>query len=165
LVQTNLLGKQQSGKNQYGLKYELLKDYWKNFSETERLNINILRDFGVYNKNVLVPYTFRMWVAIKAQDQWNILFRGQSSYQTRSQMKREDSFINLNEKLSKISNSQIYEYIEENATMSEMFWIEQRYYSHFRNFNYYKKEEWETLIKREMRDYKESKIDDKDDLL
>jgi hypothetical protein len=27
LVQTNLLGKQQSGKNQYGLKYELLKDY------------------------------------------------------------------------------------------------------------------------------------------
>jgi hypothetical protein len=27
LVQTNLLGKQQSGKNQYGLRYELLKDY------------------------------------------------------------------------------------------------------------------------------------------
>ena len=27
LVQTNLLGKKQSGKNQYGLRYELLKDY------------------------------------------------------------------------------------------------------------------------------------------
>jgi hypothetical protein len=27
LVQTNLLGKQQSGKNQYGLRYELSKDH------------------------------------------------------------------------------------------------------------------------------------------
>ena len=80
-------------------------------------------------------------------------------------MKRENSFINLNKKLSKMSNSQIYEYIKENATMSEMFWIEQKYYSHFRNFNYYKKEEWETLRKREMRDYKDNKIDNKDDLL
>ena len=62
-----------------------------------------------------------MWVAIKAQDQWNTLFRGQSSYQTKSQMKREDSFINLNEKLSKMSNSEVYEYITENTTMSQMF--------------------------------------------
>jgi hypothetical protein len=56
-------------------------------------------------------------------------------------MEREDSFINLNEKLSKMTNSQVYEYIKENTTMSEMFLIEQRYYSHFRGFNYYKKEE------------------------
>ena len=96
-VKTNLLGKKENGENQYGLRYELSKDHWKNFSETERLNINILTNFGVYNKNVLIPYTFRMWVAIKSQDQWNILFRGQSSYQTRSQIKRGDSFINLNE--------------------------------------------------------------------
>jgi len=164
-AKTNLLGKKENGENQYGLRYELSKDHWKNFSETERLNINILRNFGVYNKNVLIPYTFRMWVAIKAQDQWNILFRGQSSYQTRSQIRREDSFINLNEKISKMSNSEVYEYIKENTTMSQMFWIEQRYYCHFRNFNYYKKEGWEDLRKREMQDYKNGKIEDKDDLL
>jgi hypothetical protein len=164
-VKTNLLGNKQNGENQYGLRYELSKDHWKNFSETERLNINILRDFGIYNKNTLIPYTFRMWVAIKAQDQWNTLFRGQSSYQIRSQMKREDSFINLNEKLSKMSNSEVYGYIKENTTMTQMFWIEKRYYSHFRNFNYYKKEEWENLRKREMQDYKNSKVEDKDDLL
>jgi hypothetical protein len=164
-VKTNLLGNKQDGENQYGLRYELSKDHWKNFSETERLNINILSKFGIYNKSVLIPYTFRMWVAIKAQDQWNTLFRGQSSYQIRSQMKREDSFINLNEKLSKMSNSEVYEYIRENTTMTQMFWIEQRYYYHFRNFNYYKKEEWEDLRKREMQDYKNSKVEDKDDLL
>ena len=163
-VKTNLLSKQQSGENQYGLRYALSKNYWKNFSETKKLNINILKDFGIYNKNTLIPYTFRMWVAIKAQDQWNILFRGESSYQTRSQMKREDSFINLNEKLSKMTNLEVYAYIKENTTMSEIFWIEKRYYSHFRGFNYYKKEEWEALRKKEMRDYKNSKIDDKDDL-
>ena len=102
---------------------------------------------------------------MKARDQWNILFRGQSSHQTRSQMNRQDSFINLNEKLSKMTNLEVYAYIKENTTMSEMFLIEQRYYLHFRNFNYHKKEEWETLRKKEMQDYKNGKIDDKDDFL
>jgi hypothetical protein len=56
-------------------------------------------------------------------------------------MNRQDSFINLNEKLSKMTNLEVYAYIKENTTMSKMFLIEQRYYLHFRNFNYHKKEE------------------------
>ena len=164
-VLSNLLGKKQNGKNQYGLNYILKEDRSQNFSETEKLNINILRDFGIFNKNILIPYTFRMWVAIKAQHQWNVLFRGQTSYQIRYQINKEDSFINLHEKLSKMSNLEVYAFIKENTAMNEMFWIEQRYYSHFRNFNYYTKEEWEQVRKKEMQGYKESKIDNKDDLL
>ena len=122
-----------------------------------------MRHFGIFNKNILIPYTFRVWVAIKAQ--WNVLFRGQSSYQIRYQINRENSFINLHEKLSKMNNLEVYAFIKENTTMNEMFWIEQRYYFHFRNFNYYKGEEWEALRKREMQNYKESKIHNKDDLL
>ena len=164
-MNTNLLGSKINGKNQYGLNYILKEDHWKNLSETEKLNINILRDFGIFNKNILIPYTFRIWVAIKAQDQWNVLFRGQTSYQIRHQINREDYFINLHEKLSKMSNLEVYAFIKENTTMNEMFWIEQRYYFHFRNFNYYKREEWEELRKKEMQDYKESKINNKDDFL
>ena len=164
-VQTNLLGSQINGKNQYGLNYVLKEDSWKDFSETEKLNIRTLRNFGIVDKKSLIGYKFKMWVNIKAQQQWNVLFRGESSYQMRSQVNREDSFINLQIKLNKMSNLETYDYIKQNTTMNEMFWIEQKYYSQFKNINYYNKKEWEELRKKEMQNYKENKIDNKDDLL
>jgi hypothetical protein len=164
-VQTNLLGSQINGKNQYGLNYVLKEDSWKDFSVSEKLNIRTLRNFGIVDKKSLIGYKFKMWVNIKAQQQWNVLFRGESSYQMRSQVNREDSFINLQIKLNKMSNLETYDYIKQNTTMNEMFWIEQKYYSQFKNINYYNKKEWEELRKKEMQNYKENKIDNKDDLL
>jgi hypothetical protein len=164
-VLSNLLGKKQNGKNQYGLMYKLNENHQMNFHETTKLNIHILKNFGIIDKKSLIAYKYRMWVSIKAQDQWNVLSRGQSSYQTRYQINREDSFVNLNTKLSKMSDYEVYQHMKNNIPLSQMFWIEQRYYSHFRNFNYYTKEEWEQLRKKEIEDYKESKIGNKDDLL
>ena len=64
-----------------------------------------------------------------------------------------------------MSNLETYDYIKQNTTMNEMFWIEQKYYSQFKNINYYNKKEWEELRKKEMQNYKENKIDNKNDLL
>jgi hypothetical protein len=162
---SNLLGEQTNGKNQYGLRYELKENYWTNFSETEKLNINTLKQFDIFNKNSLIAYKYRIWVSIKAQDEWNVLFRGQSSHQSRIQINREESFVNLNKKLSKMSNSEFYQYMQENIALSDMFWMQEKYYNHFRNFNYYTTKEWKEVRKKEMQDYKESMMKDKDDLL
>lgn len=164
-VFSNLLGEQINGKNQYGLRYELKENYWTNFSETERLNINTLKQFDIFNKNSLIAYKYRMWVATKAQDEWNVLFRGQSSHQLRIHINREESFINLHTKLCKMSNLEVYQHMEKNISLSDMFWMQERYYNHFRNFNYYAEKEWKEVRKKEMQDYKETMMKDKDDLL
>ena len=164
-VFSNLLGEQKNGENQYGLRYELKENYWTNFSETERLNINILREFDIFNKNSLIAYKYRIWVATKAQDEWSVLFRGQSSHQLRIHINREESFINLHKKLCKMNNLEVYQHMEKNISLSDMFWIQERYYNHFRNFNYYTKEEWKEVRKKEMQEYKETMMKDKDDLL
>lgn len=164
-VFSNLLGEQRNGKNQYGLRYELGKNYWTNFSETEKLNINTIKQFNIFNKDDLIAYKYRMWVAIKAKDEWNVLIRGQSSHQLRTQANRQESFVNLDKKLSKMSNSEIYQYMKNNIAMSDMFWMQERYYNHFRNFNYYSTKEWKEVRKKEMQEYKEDMMKDKDDLL
>jgi hypothetical protein len=113
----------------------------------------------------LIAYKYRIWVSIKAQNEWNVLFRGQSSHQSRIQINRKESFVNLNKKLSKMSNSEVYQYMQENIALSDMFWMQEKYYNHFRNFNYYTTKEWKEVRKKEMQDYKESMMKDKDDLL
>ena len=164
-VFSNLLGKKPDGSNQYGLRYELGKNYWTNFSETEKLNINTLKQFNIFNRDDLIAYKYRMWVAIKARDEWNVLIRGQSSHQLRIQINRQESFVNLDKKLSKMSNSEVYQYMRNNIALSDMFWMQERYYTHFRNFNYYSTREWKEVRKKEMQEYKETMLKDKDDLL
>lgn len=164
-VLSNLLAKKPDGSNQYGLRYRLGENYWNNFSETEKLNINTLKQFDIFNKNSMIAYKYRMWVAIKAQNEWNVLIRGQSSYQMKTQINREESFVNLNNKLSNMSNSEVYQYMQKNIPLSDMFWMQETYYNHFRNFNYYTTKEWKEVRKKEMQDYKETMMKDKDDLL
>ena len=163
-VTCNYLGLQNNGKNQYGLSYQLGEKYWMNFYETKTLNIKILRDFNILNKNEWIGYKFKTWVAIKSNQEWNTLIRGENNYQIKNIIKG-NSFLILNNKICKMNNIEVYEEIKKNISTEDIFLMQQDFYNHFKNINYYSEKEWNEFRKKQIQEYKNTMMDDKDYIL
>jgi hypothetical protein len=68
-VQTNFLGKQPSGKNQYGLLYEKGEDFDKKFLIDDRININLLKSYEIHNKKSMIGFMIKYHIAILSKDE------------------------------------------------------------------------------------------------
>ena len=94
-VLSNNLGKQNNGKNQYGLNYELTRGHHKYFRESEDKNIKLVKDFKILGRNEYIGFKFRTWLAIQCHPKWNTLIRGENSYQieTQNEVNEDDNDI------------------------------------------------------------------------
>lgn len=116
------------------------------------------------NKNEWIGYKFKTWVAIKSNQEWNTLIRGENNYQIKSIIKG-NSFLILNNEISKMSNIEVYEEIKKSISTEDIFLMQQDFYNHFKNINYYTEKEWNEFRKKQIQEYKNTMMDDKDDIL
>jgi hypothetical protein len=64
-----------------------------------------------------------------------------------------------------MNNIEVYEEIKKNISTEDIFLMQQDFYNHFKNINYYSEKEWNEFRKKQIQEYKNTMMDDKDYIL
>jgi hypothetical protein len=100
----------------------------------------------------MIGFMIKYHIAILSKDEWNVLNRGLSEYQYKKIINVDNSILVLNNKLQNMSNLEVYELIEKNIEIEDLFNLQRSYYNIFKLINYYSKKEWEEELSKNMSD-------------
>lgn len=147
MILTNEIGKQNNGKTQYALRYEEGENFNSKFSETQDLNIHIVRKFGIENEREFIGFAFKKYIEILAIENLNVLNRGAHSFDYPITEPLYKNYIDISKKIYGMSHLDVYDTIIKKTEIEKVFALKKIYHNHNKRFNYYTEKEWTEIRK------------------